>query len=406
MKSALYAVMIAIIVAFVAIVSTFGQADAGILDSESNSEFSLGEGQDDSRIAEDLEINENIQFKGSLEILDDVIVVIREGATVTISGDAVSKGTLIVGQGAMLKVLGTFDNRGLFTVTGSGSHKAHVTVTGSFVNSSAMHIDELGVLKGNIVAAKGSVTSISGKVDGDVYSSGVVEVRGSVNGGIIMESEGSMVRICGTSADIDVLSSSPSQSSPAVSINPSVGHSVSGLVIAYVENGEDIRFDLSGQVSSSPVSLNDRQRSVITCSGDCVISDELILERGTDLVVSGCMDVDGILEAMYSETDLKVSGTMDVTGVVDSFNKISGSGKLNAERTVIEGNNGDFYRYVEKSGSRGLNIDIGIDTILIAAIIIVIAMIVVLLLTDPRFQRNEAIPETVDDPSEEVEEED
>lgn len=338
------------------------------------------------RITEDTEITESRTYSGPLEISEDVFVVVRGGATVTISEDAVNNGTLVVGQGATLKVTGSLMNKGLMTVTGSGSQKALVTVTGSFVNSAAMHIDGSGLLKGDVVAGKDSVTSVSGTVDGTVYTSGVAEIRGTVTGGVVLESGGAETRICGTSSDIRV-SISAGRDMPMAVISPSAGHSVTGLVLTSVDTDGGRAMDVSGQVSSTPVSLSDRLRSTITLSGDCRVSDTLILERGTDMVVKGNAEIIGTLDAMYPENTIKVSGKMEVKGVVDTANAIQVSGKLDASRQLIEDDKGDFYRYTEKKSSGGISIDIGVDAILIALIVIVCFLIIALLATDPRLRK-------------------
>lgn len=352
------------------------------------------------RITEDTEITESRTYSGPLEISGNVFVVVRGGATVTISGDAVNNGTLVVGQGATLKVTGSLMNKGLMTVTGSGSQKALVAVTGSFVNSAAMHIDESGVLKGDIVAGKDSVTSVSGTVNGTVYTSGVSEIRGSVTGGIVLEDDGAEARILGTSSDVSV-SVSSDRDAPLAIITPSAGHSMTGLVLTSVVTNGGRAMDVSGQVSSTPVSLNDRLRSAITLSGDCRVSDTLILERGTDMVVKGNAEIIGTLDAMYSENTIKVSGKVEVKGVVDTVNAIQVSGKLDASRQLIEDDKGDFYRYTEKKSSGGISIDIGVDAILIALIVIVCFLIVALLLTDPRIRRSAPEQEPAD-PEDEV----
>ena len=351
------------------------------------------------RITDDTEITKDKVYSGPLEITEGVFVVIRSGATVTLSGETINNGTLVIGQGASLKVSGSLMNKGLLTVTGSGSQRAQVTVSGSFVNSAAMHIDESGVLNGDIVAGKDSVTSVSGSVNGTVYTSGVAEIRGSVSDGIVLEDDGAVARICGTTSNVSV-SLSSDWDTPSAVISPSAWHSMTGLVLISVVKDGSRTMDVSGQVSSTPVSVNDRLRSTITLSGDCRISDTLILERGTDLVVKGDTVIAGILDAMYPENTVKVYGKLAVKGVVDTVNTLQVYGKLDASRQLIEDDKGDFYRYTEKRSSGGVSIDFGIDTILIALIVIVCFLIVALLLTDPRIRRSAPEQEPAD--SEEV----
>ena len=354
----------------------------------------------DTRITDDTEITKDVEYTGSLEIAKDTIVTVREGASMTVSGEGIVNGTLVIGQGASLKISGSLVNRGLVTVTGSGSQKAQVTVTGSFVNACAMHIDESGVLNGNIVAGKDSVTSVSGSVNGTVYTSGVAEIRGSVSDGIVLEDDGAAARICGTTSNVSV-SMSSDRDAPSAVISPSAGHSMTGLVLTSVVKDGSRTMDVSGQVSSIPVSVNDRLRSTITLSGDCRISDTLMLERGTDLVVKGDTVIAGILDAMYPENTVKVYGKLAVKGVVDTVNTLQVYGKLDASRQLIEDDKGDFYRYTEKKSSGGVSIDIGVDAILIALIVIVCFLIVALLLTDPRIRRSAPEQEPAD-PEDEV----
>lgn len=357
---------------------------------------------ENSRITEDTEISRDIEFGGHLEIAEDVVVVIRQGATVTISGDAVCKGTLIVGQGAALRITGSLENKGLLTVTGTVFQKADVTVTGSLSNMGAMHIDEYGVLKGDIVSSEDSVLSVSGRVDGDIHVSGTLDLKGRVSGIIVMGSEGSSLRFLGVSSSAYVKVSIDGKSYADVSIHPYQGHSLRGLILTCVFDGKDAFADLSGQVSSDPVSVDDTGRSIISCSGHISVAGRLILERGIDLKMSGDVIVGGALSAMYKETSVKVSGVTKVTGHIDSVNTLDVNGRLDAGHVVMIDEHGEYHRYTKAVATEGWSTSTWINVLLVAAIIVVCAMIIALVATDPRYLRGSSESDAPTKDSQEV----